>query len=138
MDEADVDGLAGRLGLGERQPLSLPLEERHMRGELRRGGEADLGRGEHLRALVESDDVDAVTANELARDHAGTGRHVEDALARARPNGVNQRPAPARVLAKAERSTGEVVVPRQPREELERVLLAARVGARRRRGVVGG
>ena len=81
-------------------------------------------RGQHLGALVEPDHRDAVAAHEIARDHPGPGRHVEDPLAGAGVERRHHRRPPARVLAEAQRGADAVVVARQAGEQRERLPLA--------------
>jgi len=55
-----------------------------------------------------------VAAGEARGDHAGAGRDVENALAGLRRKRVDERRAPARILAEGQRGSGAVVVRRQP------------------------
>jgi hypothetical protein len=75
-----------------------------------------------------------MAAGETLRDHAGAGRDVQDALARSRRERLDERRAPAGVLAEGQRRTGAVIVRRQPGEELEGMLLARQGGGLGGRG----
>ena len=88
----------------ERQALGLPLDELHTRALAR---EARPRSGEHLRALVETDDGAVRTSAQLGSDHPRAGRDIEDPLPCLRRHRVDERAPPARVRrSSAPRSAG--------------------------------
>src|SRR5439155_14905892 len=88
--------------VGEREVVEGRVRE----GQFLRAAEDDLiedavalaSAREHVGALIETDDVAAIPADELRRDHAGAGGYVEDAIVGTRIDRVDGRMTPARVL----------------------------------------
>jgi hypothetical protein len=66
------------------------------------GLDATLSGGEHLAALVDSDDVAAVSSRQLDGDRGGPAGHIEDGVARACAHARDEEGAPARILAEGE------------------------------------
>ncbi len=122
------EGQMVELAVAERQRLRLTPHQLDARRKSRIALEPPPCPGEHVGALVESDDAAAVGANERLGHEARAGRDVEDAIALGGADGRHHRPPPARVLAEAEERPEGVVARGQPREELERLLLATRSG----------
>ena len=90
------------------------------------GGEARARRCEHLRALVDAHHRAVRPRQQLGRDHARAGRHVQYPLSRPRRNRAHQRATPARVLPEAQRRRQLVIAARQAAEQLQRLALARR------------
>ena len=80
--------------------------------------------GEHLRALVDPNDVAAVAPHEREGDEARAGCDIEHAQPGLRADRSHEQPPPARVLAEAQHGAHVVVTAREIGEELERVALA--------------
>jgi len=100
----------------EGQVLRPPFLELDSLAESR-GVDSRAARGQHLAALVDSDDAAAVAADELDRNRSGPARHVEDGRRRAGLDPVDEEGAPARVLAEREQSRVAVVGLAERREE---------------------
>ena len=101
------------LGVGERQLLGLAADEPHPTGERGVGGQPRSRTGEHVLALVEADDLAAAAVGQREGDQPGPGGDVEHALPGTCGSiGVDQRPAPARVLAEAEHRPHPVILAR--------------------------
>src|SRR5258706_6927334 len=82
---------------------------------------------EHVGALVESDDATAVAPHERLGDHARSGRDVEHAIAGTRPDRIDERAAPARILPEREDRRDAVVRPADAREDAFRIARDQRV-----------
>ena len=100
----------------EGQVLRPPFLELDSLAESR-GVDSRTARGQHLAALVDSDDAAAVAADELDRNRSGPARHVEDGRRRAGLDPVDEEGAPARVLAERKQSRVAVVGLAERREE---------------------
>src|SRR5258706_5534428 len=82
---------------------------------------------EHVGALVEPDDAAAVAPHKRLGDHARAGRDVEHAIAGTRSDRVDERAAPARILAEREDRTDAVVRPADAGEDAFRIARDQRV-----------
>ncbi len=80
--------------------------------------------GEHLGALVDADDGAVGSLQDLRGDHPGAGRDIEDPLARAWSERIDEGAAPAGVLPEAEGRRDQVVAARQAPEQVERLALS--------------
>ena len=93
------------------------VERRVREGQFLRAAEDDLiedavtlaSAREHVGALIETDDVAAIPADELRRDHAGAGGYVEDAIVATRVDRLDGRMAPARILTERQ-DRGDAVI----------------------------
>jgi hypothetical protein len=127
--------------VGEREPVEARVPEGKRLSarlaELDPGGEAGRpdarrSRGEHLGALVDADDPASVATDELDRNRRSARGDVEDRVA---PPGVDpgdEKGAPARVLAEAQKPCVAIVGRAEGREEVPRGPVP-----RRERGVHG-
>ena len=110
-----MNGQRRELSVGERQRLGAPFDE------LDRQPARPLARdGEHLGALVDSDDRAAEAADELARDEPGAGRDVEHRVVRAHVEAGDEEAPPPRILAEREQRAVAVVRRAERREERAR------------------
>ena len=105
--------------------LGFALNERDALGQKLVCGDPGPGCGEHLRALIDSDDLASVASDQALCDQAGARGHVEHPLLALGRDRLDHGLAPARVLPEAEGSCDAIVVARQRGEQLERFALAA-------------
>jgi hypothetical protein len=114
------------LAVVEWQRLGLAFDQLDSAPERRIAAHLRARPLEHGRTLVDPDHSAPIAPHQRLSHQPGAGRHVQDALVRARTDGGDHRTPPAGILEEAERGPHLVVAARQLFEQLQRVLLAGR------------
>ena len=113
------DGESVERAVGKRQRLGSSLVQLDSCAEFA-GRHALPCDGEHLRAPVDAHDRAAVLPDELQRDRARSGGHVQHPCVRRDLEPRDEKPSPARVLAERQQTRVAVIGRAERREQLRR------------------